>query len=143
MPGAKLKLNEVEQKIIKSRLDGVSFCQLAEKEIRFTADKIILNAAAISGCPTPETDFFADILTNQIKEYINEFGFAELTVAEIILAFQLNTRGGLKNLTGLEIDKIHFAGNCFNIDFMASVLANYLAIRNHLDRKLENFIDGY
>lgn len=143
MPEDKLKLTDAEKKIIKSRQDGPSFSQLTEKELRFTADQIILNAAAISGCPVPITDFFAEVLTNQINEYINEFGFNELTVKEIILAFQLNTKGGLRHPSGLEIDKIHFSGNCFNIDFLSGVLSNYLALRNHLDRKLENFLDGY
>jgi hypothetical protein len=138
-----LKLTETEKKIIKNRLIGLSFSQLPEKELRFTADQIILNAAAISGCPTPVTDFFADVLTDQINEFINEFGFHELTIKEIVLAFQLNTKGGLRHPSGLEIDKIHFSGNCFNIDFLSGVLSNYLTLRNHLDRKLENFLDGY
>lgn len=143
MPEEKLKLTETEKKIVKCRQSGLSFSQLPEKELRFTADQIILNAAAISGCPTPLTDFFAEVLTSQINEYINEFGFNELTIREIILAFQLNTKGGLRHPSGLEIDKVHFSGNCFNIDFMSGVLTNYLALRNHLDRKLENFLDGY
>lgn len=143
MPEDKLRLTEIEKKIVKSRLSGLSFCQLPESELRFTADQIILNAAAISGCPTPETDFFADILTNQINEYISEFGFDDLTVKEIILAFQLNTKGGLRSPSGLEIDKVNFSGHCFNIDFMSGVLSNYMVLRNHLNRKLENFIDGY
>lgn len=143
MPEEKLKLTEAEKKIIKNRLTGLSFFQLPDEELRFTADKIILNAAAISGCSMPVTDFFADVLTSQINEYINGFGFRELTVGEIILAFQLNTKGGLRHPSGLEIEKVHFSGNCFNIDFLSGVLTNYLALRNHLDRKLENFIDGY
>jgi len=143
MPEDKLKLTETEKKIIKNRLIGMSFSQLPEKELRFTADQIILNAAAISGCPTPVTDFFADVLTNQINEYINEFGFNELTIKEIVLAFQLNTKGGLRHPSGLEIEKVNFSGTCFNIDFLSGVLTNYLALRNNLDRKLENFLDGY
>lgn len=143
MPEDKLKLTEAEKKIIKNRQIGLSFSQLPENELRFTADQIILNAAAISGCPTPLTDFFAEVLTSQMNEYINDFGFNELTVSEIVLAFQLNTKGGLRHPSGLEIDKVHFSGTCFNIDFMSGVLSNYMALRKHLDRKLENFLDGY
>ncbi len=75
-------------------------------------------------------------------EYLNEFGYGELTLQEIILAFRLNTHGGLRYPSGLEVERVPFSGVCFNVDFLAKVLANYMAFRNLLDRKFENFLDG-
>jgi hypothetical protein len=137
------KLSEVERKIISARLDGLCFSQQSESDLRFAADQIILKAAYIVGCPTPLTDFYADGLCKEMMEYINQFGFHEFTLAEIILAIRLNTKGCLRFPTGVEVEKVVFVGACFNVDFLSMVLTNYLAIRNLLDRKLENLIDGY
>lgn len=139
----KAKFNEVEKKIIFSRLEGLSICQLDENESRLVADQIILKSAYIIGCPTPETEFYAEGLAKEMMEYLNEFGFSELTLSEIILALRLNTKGGLRFPTGVEVEKVLFSGTCFNVDFLSKVLSNYMAFRNILDRKIENFIDGY
>jgi len=143
LPETGMRLSEIEHQIIACRLSGISFCQLSEKDIRITTDKIILNAAAITGCPTPETEFFAEILSEQIAIYIDQFGFGELTYDEIILAFRLNTKGGLRHPSGLEIERVDFFGSCFNVDYLSKILSNYMTVRNYLDRKFENFIDGY
>lgn len=140
---SKVKLTDVEKQIISGRLDGLSICQLTDDEQKLVADEIILKAAYIVGCPTPLTDFYADGLSKEMIEYINQFGFGELTLSEIILALRLNTKGGLKFPTGVDIEKVIFAGTCFNVDFLSRVLSNYMALRNILDRKLENYIDGY
>lgn len=143
LPETGIKMTEIENQIIECRLAGLSFCQLDQKAIRVITDKIILNAAAITGCPTPETEFFAEILSEQISIYLEQFGFGELTYEEIILAFRLNTKGGLRHPSGLEIERIEFFGSCFNVDYLSRVLSNYMTLRNYLDRKFENFIDGY
>jgi hypothetical protein len=137
------KFSEVEKKIINARLDGLSLSQLGESDLRLAADEIILKSAYIVGCPTPLTDFYANGLCNEMMEYINQFGFHELTLAEVILAIRLNTKGGLRFPTGVDVEKVVFVGSCFNIDFLSKVLSNYMAFRNILDRKLENQIDGY
>jgi len=137
------KLTEVEIKILEARQDGFSFAQLDKAHVRLAADKIILKAAAICGCPTPETDFFAEILTTEIDDYINQFGFGELTVSEIILSMRLNTSHNLKKPPHLEVFAIAFSGACINVDFLSKMLGNYLIYRNSLDRKLQNFIDGH
>lgn len=139
----KAKFNEVEKKIISARLVGLSICQMDENASRLLADQIILKSAYIIGCPTPETEFYAEGLAKEMIEYLNEFGFSELTLSEIILALRFNTKGGLRFPSGLEIDKVSFSGSCFNVDFLSKVLSNYMALRNILDRKIENFIDGY
>lgn len=144
LPGGSLtQLTEIENSIIDSRLTGLSFSQLSESAVRTAVDQIILKTAAITGCPFPQTEFFAEVLTTTLTEYLTEFGFGELTLEEIILAVKLNAKGGLRFPSGMEVEKVNFSGACFNIDFLSKILSNYMALRNNLDRKLENYIDGY
>lgn len=106
----------------------------------------MLRGAAICGCNLPDTDFFAKFIAEEITAFILEFGYKELTLGEIILAFRINAKGNFKNyinFVGLDIEQIVFYGNCMNVDYVAKVLSNYLTIRNLLDRKLQNKIDGY
>lgn len=138
-----MRLTEIDRQIIAARLDGFSITQLDESTTRTTADQIMLQAAAIVGCPTPETEFFAEVLSNTMMSYLKKFGFGELTLAEIILAIELNTQAEFRFPSGLEVEKVSFFGVCFNIDFLSRILSNYMIFRNHLDRKLQNFIDGH
>lgn len=138
----KIPLNEFESKIIAARLESVSFCQIEESKLRWHIDQIMLKGAAISGCALPNTEFFADVISEEIKSFILEFGYEELTYHEIILAMRANSKGGLKYPSGIELDQVVFFGNCFNVDYFAKVISNYMAMRNILDRKFQNFIDG-
>lgn len=112
--------------------------------MRTTCDKIILKTAAISGCPVPQTDYFAEVLTTEITEFINEFDFKYFTFWEIVLALRFNAKGGLRSPgNGHFISKVQFSGTCFNINFLSEVLNNYSLLREGLDRKFQNVIDGY
>jgi len=136
-------MTEVEAKILKARNSGLSFCQIEEGLIRATLDQVMLRGAAIYGCPLPQTEFFAGYIASELQILIKDFGFEELTEEEILLALRLNYCGGVKFPSGVEIEKITFSGNTFNIFFIASVLEMYMKLRNILDRKCENLIDGY
>lgn len=138
-----LKLTEVERMIIKARLSGLSFCQFEEKELKEKSDMLILSTAAVSGCSLPQTDFFADLIVSELIIFLRKFGYGELTYEELLLAIRINCKGGLRFPSGLEIERISNIGNCFNIDYLARVLSNYMALRNILDGKFKNRIDGY
>lgn len=138
-----MNLTKTEKKIIDARLVGSSFSQLGEKEIKTTVDQIMLRVAAICGCALPNTEFFAKFISEEISKFILDFGYSNLTLEETLLAFRLNSYGGLKNTTGETITAVSFTGNSVNVDYIAKVLLNYMAIRNFLDRKLQNKIDGY
>lgn len=133
----------MEQKILDARVSGVSFCQISKDELQWHIDQIMLKGAAISGCSLPNTEFFAQIIGEELSEFILNFGFSELTYDELLLALRMNVKGGFKLPVGLEVEFINFFGNCFNIDFFSKIIANYMAVRNQLDRKLQNHIDGY
>jgi hypothetical protein len=137
------KINSVEDLILKSRLDGYSFCQLSKEKKRYATDNIMLRGAAISGCALPETEFFATYISEELEIFISDFGFEELTLSELLLALRLNSKNEMKYTSGDEITNVQFSGKCFNVDFFSKVLRNYMILRNNLDRKIQNHIDGY
>lgn len=138
-----IRLNDFEDKIIRARVESVAFCQIEEKLIKWHIDQIMLKGAAISGCALPNTEFFADVISDEIQAFILEFGYEELSYDEIILALRMNSKGGYRYLNGAELEPISFFGHCFNVDYFSKVLSNYMNVRNLLDRKLQNLIDGY
>lgn len=114
-----------------------------EKALRVATDQIILRCSAIVGCEMPFTEMFANILSEQIISFIIGFGYNNLTLSEIILAIETNIASSLKMPAGIEVEEITFSGRCVNVTFLSKVLKNYISIRNLLDRKLQNVVDGY
>jgi hypothetical protein len=137
------KLTEPEKQIIKARCSSEKFSDLSEVDKKVASAQIVTLGSAITGCATPNTDYFLEVLCNEIAECICEFGYGELTEDEIKLALRLNYKGGNKHPSGLEIEQVQFTGHTFNVNFLSQVLSNYLALRKHLDRKFQNHIDGY
>jgi len=139
----KATLNNTELAVLNARLTGVSFCQIDDFKKSWHIDQIMLKAAAIAGCSLPNTDFFANVIAEELTHFILNLNKGELTYEEILLSLRLNSTGGYRFPSGLEMEQITFFGNCFNIDYFSKVAANYMLVRNQLDRKLQNFIDGY
>lgn len=104
-------------------------------------DKILLRGAAITGAPLPTTDFFADIISQEVYSFITEFGYADYTVFEVLLAMRMNARGEAKLINGTTWNFVPFFGNCFNVNFLAAVLNQYALVRTSVNRKLENYLD--
>jgi hypothetical protein len=136
-------LTNLDKTICVARLSGESFCYLEGNNLRVATDKIIIKGAAIAGCPMPQTEGFAEILSEEVVIFINDFGYSELTLEEILLAFRINAKGNIKLVSGNELDQVDFVGSNFNITFMGKILNNYLVLRRCVDRKLQNMIDGY
>lgn len=134
-------MSEVEKKIVEKRLIGVSFCQLDSNSQRVVMDKIILKGAAIFGCLLPQTEGFAESLSEEITELIISFGCSELTEQEIYLSMMLNTHHLLKYPSGIEIEKISFSGACINTTFLSKVFSNYMDLRKLIDRKFQIILD--
>lgn len=102
-----------------------------------------MRGAAICGCALPTTEGFAEIISNELETHIKAFGYESLTLSEIILAMHLNASGDVQYPSGEVAERIEFTGNCFNVVYMAKILSVYKFLRNHLDRKFQNQIDGY
>lgn len=114
-----------------------------ESELRTSIDQIMLRGAAMCGCPLPQTEFFAEFISSELTYFMVEMGYAVLTLKEVLLALRLNATGLEKYPSGELVERVEFSGNCFNVTFIAKVLAGYIQLRFCLDRKLQNHIDGY
>jgi len=128
---------------LDARLTGFSISQLSENDLRIASDKIIIRCSVLTGCEMPFTEFYAAALTEQILEIFVKFGFDKLTLAEILLAMEMNWMKYVQLPSGDYADEIRFEGKTVNVSFITKVLYKYMMIRNFLDRKLENHIDGY
>lgn len=121
----------------------MSFCELSELESRVAIDQIMFRGAAITGCTLPQTELFAKFIAEEIETFILEMGYGELTEDEILLAMRINAFGKIKNPAGEDFDQVNFMGSSFNVGYLAKVLSNYLALRNNLENRIKNHIDGY
>jgi hypothetical protein len=128
---------------LKARLSGLAFSQIDPDKVRWYIDQIMLKGAAISGCAIPNTEFFAEIIGDELLAFISDFGYGDLSYEEIVLALRINAKGGYVYPSGLELEPVSFLGHCFNIDYFSKVMSNYLKIRSLMDRKFQNIIDGY
>lgn len=133
----------MDNRIIKARGEGTSFCEMDYDEAKSTIDNILLSGAAITGAPLPSTEFFANFISKEVFIHLTEFGRGELTLDEVLLALRINSLGENKMPSGNPMEQVSFYGNCFNVDFLSKVLGNYMIFRNNLDRKLGNYLDGY
>ncbi len=137
-----MKLTSTDRRIIEARILGVCLNELSDKDLRSAIDQIMLRGAAISGCPLPTTEFFAEIIAEELIVFIQDFGYAHLTLEEVLLALRLNANGGVK-YSAFQIEPIFFSGHCFNVDYVSKVLSNYITLRSYFERKIQNHIDGY
>jgi hypothetical protein len=132
----------MDKRIIDARVSNESLSVLSERDLRAAIDQIMLRGAAICGCPLPTTEFFAEIIAEELIVFIQDFGFSHLTLAEVLLALRMNANGGVK-YSAFQIEPIFFTGHCFNVDYVSKVLSNYLTLRSYFERKIQNHIDGY
>lgn len=104
-------------------------------------DLLIFKACAISGAELPPTDFFANIVSQEFVNFLLEFGYANYSIEEFLLAYKFNA-DGIKYPSGNSVEKVYFKG-VLSVNLSADVFSNYKILRDLLDRKLQNKIDGY
>lgn len=134
-------MKEIEHKIIKARCNGFSINQLSAQDFKLDTDLLVFKLCAISGADLPGTDFFADIISTELMKYLIDFGYSEFSIEEVLLAFRLNAQG-FNYPNGESADKVIFKG-VLNINLLATVLNNYKILRDCLDRKFQNELEGY
>lgn len=134
---------KLEIKIAEARSSGLSFCEKNELERRVTIDQIMFRGAAICGCTLPQTEIFAKFIAEEIENFILNFGYEEFTESEILLAMQVNAFDKIKNPMGEDLEQVVFSGISFNVVYLAKILKNYKIIRENLDKKIKNQLDGY
>jgi hypothetical protein len=129
--------------VIDARVSGKTFCQMTDEELTIATNQIILRCSAEVGCDLPFTETFSNILSEQIILFIKNCEYENYTLREILLSSQINMMYPLPSYLAVEIFEVTFSGRCINVSFISKILNNYKTIRNQLDRKLQNSIDGY
>lgn len=124
-------------------MNGIPVCDMDEKQLRTTADQIILKCSAYTGAELPATDFFADTLSEAIISFVLNMGYGDLNENEIIFSMEMNLTHVHRLPGGMQLQQFEFSGRCVNLTFIANVLSNYMAVRNHIERRFQNLIDGY
>lgn len=142
LPDISSKLTKIEKKIIEIRIKGKSFFELDETETRLATDKIMINGSSLYGCPLVESELLATAISKEIETYVND-NYPEISEDEIMYALQINMQSDIRYPSGEEVSVIDFTGDQFNVFFLVRVVEKYMKFRNILDRKLQNFIDGY
>lgn len=139
-----LKLEEIESWILDARCSGVSICAIdSEQDLKKKGAELISRISAQCGCATPTTEVFFNVLVEEVCDFMLRYGNGELCFEEYLLASRINSMGGYKFPSGLELERVPFVGNCFNVEYLSKLTDNYFRIRLQLDRKLQNLIDGY
>lgn len=142
LPDISNKLTKIEKKIIELRKKGKSFFELDESETRLATDMIMIDGSSLYGCPLVFSELLASAISRQIENYIND-NYPEISDDEIIFALQINMQSDIRFPSGELIPVVEFYGSQFNVSFLVKVIEKYMRIRNILDRKLQNLIDGY
>lgn len=129
--------------ILEARAMGESFWELEkENDIRHFADRVIIQVSAITGDTLPESELMATAITDEIVSLLNDFGYDELTLAEIVLAARLNYYPSLKNPAGNDFVRAQSVGR-ISVSFLSQVLYNYKILRNFMETEFENKVKGF
>lgn len=130
------KITMPEAKMVDARLNGYSISQIEKDNLKSDIDLLVFRLSSISGSELPTNDEFASILADELLIYLLDFGYGDLTIEEIVLSFRFNSKAEL-------VAERILPKGFLNVMYVARVLENYLLLRNMLDRKLQNHIDGY
>lgn len=135
--------SKVEVKIYESRITGVSLTQHIEDTLNHCLTAIIFDISVISGHSLPKQDWMLKSLVKELEVYLLEFGYENLTIAEIILAFRLNCMCKLKYPSGSEVVHTEIFGEHISVDYISRVLNTYFSLRSIFDGQLKNVVNGY
>lgn len=134
-------LGSVEKMIYQARIDNKAICEYHEKELQVQIASTILNISVICGAELPSDIDVTKLLCQQFSSFLMKFGYKEITLQEVILAFQLNCKTAVKKSSAIDIETVRFRGRFFNVEYASEVIANYMQYRYIFNRKIENFLD--
>lgn len=133
----------MEKKIVEARLKGLSIGQLSENDLKIQVMDALVSISIITGHGLPEEPAYAKRLITEIIVQLLEFGYSDLNIDEIILAFRLNCLCNLRFPSGSEVTPVEIFGKYISVDYITKVLSIYRTLRNILDRQLINSANGY
>ncbi len=105
--------------------------------------QIVLIGSALAGVSVTASEAFAQVVSEEIKIFVNDFFISDLTAGEIILALRQNAAADWKYASGDKPGRVSMYGDFFNVAYLSDILNIYIAQRGHLDSILKNSIDGY
>lgn len=89
------------------------------------------------------SEIVMNIVVSEMCSFFKKSIFSHLSYEEYYLALQINATAGLKIPAEIDGEQIKASGATVNVKFLADVMNFYIQFRNQLDRKLQNFLDGY
>ena len=139
LPKENVRLTQIELKILEARIgsDG----NIADSED--FGEELLLKTSAIHGVKIPDSVGFSEILSGEIENMILEGDFSILSYEEVLLAIRINANSSFQFPSSTDVEKVKFYGNFVSPEFISKILLNYMTVRNELDKKLKNFIDGF
>lgn len=111
-----------------------------EKQQVVICDELQLVACISHSISPPYSSLISELVAKEIVVMMGRF--PDLTYEETLLAIRFNADAGLAVPKNTDIEKIKFSGNFIGINFLSQIFKNYMSLRNLLDQKLKNFIDG-
>lgn len=138
------KQTEVEKRIFNLRVsDDLSLWEIDKKLLIKQFDELLVRASAITGVSLQKQPLFFDLFKDELITYLLDFGYESLTLAEILYAFKLNTMVYVKYASGMEVPKVDLFGEFISVDYVSRLLYTYKILRDTLDSKVRNSIEGY
>ncbi len=121
----------------------MSISQIEVADLTEILGDVLINISVITGHKAPANELYLELLIEELKVYLYEYGFDNLTIQEIILAFRLNCKCNFRYPSGDYAEPVSIFGEYISVDYVSRVLHTYLTFRNILDSNLKNIIDGY
>lgn len=138
------RLMPIDLEIIKARCAiDFSIEELTLTDRENIADEIMISCSATFGCQLPASKEISDSVSKGIRKLFEREGYKDLSEEEIHLAMSFNFDQNVAFPDALEIQQVKNSGQFVNVEFVSKIVYNYMLIRKFLDRKLQNFIDGF
>lgn len=138
------KLNEIENEIVKQRVyETDCIFQLSDDKVKSELFKTVVGIAHLSGGALPKSEVFLDMFIEELHIFLLEYGYDSYAITEIILAFRININTKLRLPSGITLERVSLKTEQLSIEYISDVLHQYSIIRNNIDRKFQNSIDGY
>lgn len=103
---------------------------------------LIVKSTTIMGFKIIPNEMFITDLSESIIEFLIDFRYDGLSWEEIYLAIRINGFSDKKQLSRIEFDYTPMETPHFNIAFLSSCLSSYMNVRNIVQSKIENMING-
>ena len=138
------KLKPLHREILLCRTNSTqSFSQTVKDTISDCLEDLVLRICAISGIGYPLTEKQFDYFIEELIILLDSPKYNNLSIPEIILAFRINSRSGVKYVSGEEIPRIEIFGTSISVDYIERVLNNYFGLRTGIENEVKCLIDGY